>query len=249
MPHIADPGWELYNWYFSTPTADYIAFSSNSNTFTPAQNRTYYLQAISKNVLCPATASAFTTPSKTCEDYPDYREGATCEEEPCHTISDDIYLGTTVTDDFGSAGSSDASSDEDNGVPLGNNLNFVPGNTMNLPVNIYNATGNGAYLRTWIDWNGDADFNDIGEQIIDYTYDYATYNGSFTVSIPVGIPTDVVQGETIAMRFRLSTDDIGSSTPCGIGSCAGDGEIEDYLMRVDCSSGNCTTLGVNLTRK
>ena len=245
----ADPGWDIYNWYLSTPTADYIAFSSSNNTFTPAQGNTYYLNATKMDVLCPATAAAFTTPSEPCQDYPDYSEEGTCNEEACHTISNDIYLGSTVTNENTALVSSTASMDEDNGVPLGDNLKFVPGNTMKLPVNIYNITGNDAYLRTWIDWNGDGDFNDAGEQIIDYTYDFATYNGSFTVNIPVGIPTSVAQGEPIAMRFRLSTDNLGSSMPCGTGTCAKDGEVEDYLMRVECPTGNCAKVGVSLIRK
>ena len=245
----ADPGWEIYNWYITTPAADYIAFSSSNNTFTPAEGSTYYLNATRADVLCPATASAFITPTRPCEDYPDYREENTCDEEPCHTISNNIYMGTTVTNDEIASGSDSASSDEDNGVPLGNNLNFTPGSTMNLPINIYNVTGSDAYLRTWIDWNGDGDFEDVGEQIIDYSYDYAIYNGSFSVSIPVGIPATVVQGETIAMRFRLSTDDVGSSIPCGTGTCASDGEIEDYLMRVECPTNNCAKVGVTLLRK
>ncbi len=245
----ADSGWDIYNWYLSTPTANYVAFSSSNNTFTPELGQTYYLNATRNDVLCPAVGRTFTTPSEPCEDYPDYREGSTCDEEPCHTISNDIYLGTTVTNENASSGSSSASMDEDNGVALGSNLNFVPGNTMNLPVNIYNVTGNDAYLRTWIDWNGDGDFNDGGEQTIDYTYDYTTYNGSFTVNIPVGIPIGAAQGEPIAMRFRLSTDAVGSSDPCGAGTCAGDGEIEDYLMRVECPTGNCAKVGVTLMRK
>jgi len=37
----------------------------------------------------------------------------------------------------------------------------------------------------------------------------------------------------------LSTDDLNSSTPCGKGNCAADGEIEDYLIQIDCPSPIC----------
>ena len=244
----ADTGWDIYNWYIVTPTVDYIAFSSTSNTFVPQQNATYYLNATRSDVLCPAASETFTTPTDTCEDYPDYEQDG-CTDAPCHTINEDLYLGTSLTHETSPDENNLADRDEDNGVLFSSNNSFVSGNTMNIPIVITNNTGNDAYLRVWIDWNGDGDFTDAGEQIVDYTYDFATYNGTQTVYAPVGIPADVNQTQALGMRFRLSTDDTGSNMPCGMGTCASDGEVEDYLLRINCPTNDCARQGVSIMRK
>jgi hypothetical protein len=89
-----------------------------------------------------------------------------------------------------------------------------------------------AHLEGWIDWNGDGDFDDAGEMIVDLSDDGA---GDFGVTrISFTVPPDAVQNQALGVRFRLSqTDDM---TPYGqIDS----GEVEDYLISVGCPLEQC----------
>ncbi len=171
-------------------------------------------------------------------DYPDYSSSIRpCDDEPCHTISPDLYLGQGVSGDTAPAVNESADSDDDDGVWVGENMQFVPGNTVRFPVTIYNNAGSFAHLRMWIDWNGDGDFVDSDEQIENDTY--PSTGAENVVLISVTIPTDAVQITDIALRVRLSTDDANSAEPCSNGNCATDGEIEDYLLHVDCPTKVC----------
>ncbi len=69
--------------------------------------------------------------------------------------------------------------------------------------------GNNSY-KIWIDWNGDLDFDDVGEEMSSYLGVSSPHNGSFTV--PVGTPPG-----TYTVRFRSAYDFSGSLTvtPCG----------------------------------
>ena len=179
-------------------------------------------------------------------DYPDYlRPDNPCDNPACHILSENLYLGSSVNGDSPNSEDPNANSDTDNGISLNDNLQFVASNTINIPVTIYNNTGNVAYLRMWMDWNGDGDFEDAGEQIEDTTH--ASTGTSDVVYVTVTIPATVVQNQNIALRTRLSTDDVDSADPCGTGSCAADGEVEDYLIQINCPAQTCVP--VTLTTK
>ena len=178
-------------------------------------------------------------------DYADYQNpNRICPNAPCHDIDPNLYLGSGVSPDNTTDGDTTADGDNDDGILLGNNLQLTAGNTFNLPVVIYNNTGNTAYLRIWIDWNGNGDFTDAGEQAADNTY--AATGGADTVYVPVTIPVGASTTQQIALRARLSTDDANSAAPCGNGNCAADGEIEDYLLQIECVTPQCRS--VQLTR-
>lgn len=180
-------------------------------------------------------------------DYPDYMHPEqSCPIVPCHEISTDIYLGDSVSGDSAPFGNSDASSDIDDGALINPRMQFVAGNTARIPVIVYNNTGNTAYLRMWIDWNGDGDFEDINEQVEDTTR--PSLGIEDIVLTEITVPVSVVQSQSIAVRIRLSTDDANSAGPCGTGTCATDGEIEDYMIRVECPSNPCMSVQLN-TRK
>ena len=78
-----------------------------------------------------------------------------------------------------------------------------------------------AYLNAWIDYNGDGDWNDTGEQI---ATDVQLMGG--TAVLPVMVPIDAVPGTSYA-RFRYSSQT--GLSPVGL---APDGEVEDYLVTV-----------------
>lgn len=76
-------------------------------------------------------------------------------------------------------------------------------------------------LDAWVDFNGDADWDDIGEKIFNSPVLAA---GANTLQFPV--PANAVLGQTAA-RFRLSAQ--GGLGPTGL---APDGEVEDYMVTV-----------------
>lgn len=84
---------------------------------------------------------------------------------------------------------------------------------------IATASRHGGVLQGWVDWNGDFDFNDVGERIIT---NIGLVTGANTVTF--AIPAAVTSGNIYA-RFRYGEYGINSVTgPAVIG------EVEDYLL-------------------
>jgi uncharacterized repeat protein (TIGR01451 family) len=83
------------------------------------------------------------------------------------------------------------------------------------------TAGAAGVVSAWIDFNGDGDFNDAGEQILT---DASVVAGAQSKTIAV--PCDAIAGPTYS-RFRLSTQT--GLTPSGEAS---DGEVEDYRVVV-----------------
>ncbi|QDT05605.1 Matrixin [Rubripirellula lacrimiformis] len=84
------------------------------------------------------------------------------------------------------------------------------------------------FVDAWVDYNGDGDFNDLGEQVLSSV---AVVNGLNSLVLVAPAVSDVAEnpdnfGFTNA-RFRLSSD--GNLSPFGL---AFDGEVEDYTVVV-----------------
>ncbi len=170
-------------------------------------------------------------------DYPDYTD--TCADAPCHITSADIYLGEGVTAEENANSNATASEDMDDGVNIFPSLDVVPGGTFHLPVTMYNNTGTDSYLYVWVDWNGDGDFIDQDEVIPSITYPIATHNGTFTSFISFNVPSDLTNLQ-MGLRFRYTTDASANAVgPCGTGTCASDGEVEDYVIPINCKAKIC----------
>ncbi|MGQ9504528.1 MAG: GEVED domain-containing protein [Thermogutta sp.] len=94
-------------------------------------------------------------------------------------------------------------------------------------VEVYASQG-GGYLNAWIDFNGDGDWSDVGEQVF---VNQVLADGVNTLQFRV--PRDLESVSTFA-RFRYShTPDLSYTTPAGIPADAlPDGEVEDYLVRI-----------------
>src|SRR5262249_29164946 len=106
--------------------------------------------------------------------------------------------------------------DDEGGVALPKALQ--QGRQVKVPVNVQNAPA-GARLDAWVDFNGDGDFADPGEQIA-ASLAVAPGDNTLTVAVPAAAPP----GATYA-RFRLST--AGGLAPTG---AAADGEVEDFRV-------------------
>ena len=144
-----------------------------------------------------------------------------------HKVTPNIRLGATVNEDTNGFGDGtddnlNATDDTDDGVQLNSatlqGQSLTQGDTVNLGI----TTAGTGVLNAWIDWNGDGDFGDAGEQIATN----ADVSGG-TLSVPV--PAGAQVGTTYA-RFRYSSE--SGLAPTGLAS---DGEVEDYQVTISAS--------------
>ncbi|MEE8389433.1 MAG: GEVED domain-containing protein, partial [Anaerolineae bacterium] len=129
-------------------------------------------------------------------------------------------LGATVDAEVDGQPSTDATGDDSSGTPDDEDgVRFespiVAGQIATLTITGTNVTG--ALLNAWIDFNGNGDLTDAGEQI----FTDETLNAGANV-LTISVPA-IVLSTTLNSRFRYST--IGGLTPTGE---ATDGEIEDH---------------------
>ncbi len=140
-----------------------------------------------------------------------------------HVIRSGIHLGNEIdaeTDGAPSAkadGDDVAVSDDEDGVTFSSDL--VPGRAATLVVTV--PTANVCLLNAWMDFNGDLDWQDAGEQIFTNQALPALSN-----TLTLQVPANALPGQTAA-RFRCSTTPGLSQT-----GEAADGEVEDYLVNI-----------------
>lgn len=139
-----------------------------------------------------------------------------------HAIDWVTYLGGGIDaeSDGQPSASSDgddlAGSDDEDGVTFTSLL--VPGQNASVTIE---ASTSGA-LNAWIDFNGDGDWDDPGEQVF---VDQALASGANDLT--VSVPWDAQAGITYA-RFRFAT-----TGGLGYAGNAGDGEVEDYRVTIE----------------
>ncbi|MBX7072480.1 MAG: NF038122 family metalloprotease [Pirellulales bacterium] len=132
-----------------------------------------------------------------------------------HILVPGLRLGATVTNDRDGKPSLAADADDgDDGVVF--NGAIVPGKTASITVTASAA----AKLDAWIDWNGDGDWADPGEQVFQSRSVISGAN-SLSFAVPATPLTAAIA------RFRLST--AGGLAPTGV---AQDGEVEDYRVQI-----------------
>ncbi len=179
--------------------------AGNSLQPNQASNQTYF------TILMPGVAFDF-------GDAPASYGTLFADNGARHVISDNpILLGPNVTTEADGQPSVGGDADNDDGVDLSQS---VFNQYINTPITV-TATGRG-FVDAWIDFNRDGDWNDPGEQVLD------------SVTVVEGDNELVVQttataqtGDTYA-RFRVSR--LGGLAPNGV---ATDGEVEDYLIRIE----------------
>jgi len=130
-----------------------------------------------------------------------------------------FYLGTGVTGEPDANQNALANGDKgDDGVvtdPL------LIGTTVPVRITV-SGTGTAiGKIDAWMDFNGDGDWNDVGEQV----FTSQPVNGGVN-NLSIVVPATVQPGHTLA-RFRLSKDGGLSFT-----GEAPDGEVEDYRWRL-----------------
>ena len=139
-----------------------------------------------------------------------------------HSVKADVLLGATNSFDTTVITSPNADSDpSDDGVTFSA---MIAGTSTTITAQV---SGEGGYLQAWIDWNGDGDFSDAGEQIATDLQDgdpADTATAAGVISFDTLVPNYLTPSPTF-VRLRWSTKPSLPST-----GPAPDGESEDYLM-------------------
>lgn len=160
-------------------------------------------------------------------DAPDSYKTTNASNGANHIVVAGLNLGATVDMEVDGQPSINADGDgsDEDGVQFLTPL--LPGGDAIIAVASTQPKNSSAKLDAWIDFNGDGDFADAGEQIATNSNikGLALYNQGSLV-LDVTVPTDAKVGTTYA-RFRLST--AGGLAPNGL---AADGEVEDYAVTI-----------------
>ncbi|CAN5605541.1 hypothetical protein BH10CHL1_BH10CHL1_03290 [soil metagenome] len=146
---------------------------------------------------------------------------------PSHVIVAGLHIGVTEDNELDGQRNSMALGDDTNptgqpddedGVTLP--AQFIAGQTALITVTVVNTTSQNATLYSFIDWNGDGDFNDLNEQLT------VPANNSGSVVLSVSVPATATTTGQLGARFRLSTDANRKAN-----GPASDGEVEEYLLQ------------------
>ncbi|MGB2746906.1 MAG: CshA/CshB family fibrillar adhesin-related protein, partial [Thiofilum sp.] len=178
----------------------------------------------------PLTDGHYLNPSASSGSQPTNQTQYTSLTMATLTFGEQFYLGSLMTDAENTSQVSMAANGDDNmGTDDEDGIN-LPTLTRGQTATI-NATVNGAggYLQGWMDWNGDGDFADSGEQVATNLQDNGagdTNNAVGTIAFTVNVPATAVTTPTYA-RFRWSSTSGLNST-----AAASDGEVEDYAMTI-----------------
>ena len=222
-----------------------------SNSVSPSSTTTYFVRDSVDASGCVDTAMIIITVNN-CDwgDLPDTSattnlsdyQTLSANNGPVHVIIPGLNLGTSVDPELDGQPSTDALGDgsDENGVTIFSSLDIYPGSTFRLPLNYENTTGSLAHIEAWIDWNGDGDFDDTDEMV----FDVSDIGDSAYDRIEITSPTNAVSQQFLGFRIRISNQD--NMTPYGIMS---EGEVEDYLIGLDCPTQICVPMGVQIKRK
>jgi hypothetical protein len=138
-----------------------------------------------------------------------------------HTIGA-LYLGAAIDAESDGQPQADALGDDSAGVDDEDGVVFVSpllvGQTANVQVTASAPGG----LDAWIDFNGDGDWADAGEQVFNNRSLGAGGN-----ALTIGVPVSALATSRTFARFRLSA--AGGLAPTG---AAANGEVEDYAVAI-----------------
>jgi hypothetical protein len=172
--------------------------------------------------------AAFPTDARACHDYgdaPDSYGTLLASNGAGHAVVSGFHLGALIDYEGDGQASVGADGDDLGGVDDEDGIQFMQllmvGAATRLNVILTTDDVLDAFLNAWVDFNGDGDWDDDGEQIFT---DVSLIAGGNPLSFLV--PAGATPGDTYA-RFRL--DSGGGLTPYGL---ANDGEVEDYVVRI-----------------
>ena len=167
-----------------------------------------------------------------------------------HAVVAGLSLGSGIDAEYDGQPNSTATGDDivfptnggndEDGILFDAFSRLVPGGVAIVDVKVTNTSGDQAYLYGWIDFNGDGDWDDQGEQIFAGEEVDPGLNTKLEINVPelfdVTDPDAIsVLGDTYA-RFRLSTDtNLAGDAPADLSydGYVSNGEVEDYLVTIE----------------
>jgi len=135
------------------------------------------------------------------------------------------FMGAAVDADFDGQPNPSALGDDNDGGDDEDGVTFTTPLSLGAEASVdidMTASPMGALLNAWIDFNGDGDWADAGEQVFT---DTAVTAGAVN-SIAFSVPSDAILGETFG-RFRVST--VAGLSYTGL---APNGEVEDHAVTI-----------------
>lgn len=154
-----------------------------------------------------------------------------------HIVAPGVFLGSGVNSEQNAKQNSDATGDQlDDGVDFLGNLGLLSDQFGSVKQIVVTASTDGV-LDAWIDWNRDGDWDDPGEKLLFFdpqTQQVITTLGPGPNTLAFNVPDEsqTLEGYTFA-RFRFSTTGLLSDgTPMAPVGEAGDGEVEDYRLKI-----------------
>jgi uncharacterized repeat protein (TIGR01451 family) len=199
---------------------------------TPGSLYSLQMAGAAKTLVYGATNASFLLES----DNADTSDAPASYGSPTHTIVNGIRLGATVDADASLLNSTNATGDDTNGTDDEDGVtmpSLTQGQSANISVNVNQVTAGTGRLQGWIDWNGDGDFADTGEQVAINLQLAAGTTG--TISVPVTVPAGAITSAATFARFRWSTTAGLTST-----ATTTDGEVEDYQVAIAVSPSDLT---------
>lgn len=171
-----------------------------------------------------------------CPANTDWSDAPASYGTPSHKIVSGVALGAGAPDadiaalpTIAANGDDAAGIDDENGVTI-SSLTQGGAGTVGAT-----AAGAGGRLQAWIDWTGDGDFADAGEQVATNLQDNGvgdTNLAAGAIGFALAVPITATTSQTYA-RFRWSTTSGLSATS----TAATNGEVEDYAININPVSG------------
>ena len=154
----------------------------------------------------------------------DFGDAPLAYGNPRHDINASLRFGAANTAELAPYNSPVATGDAgDDGITLSSLIQSQNGSVAAA------VQGSGGKLQAWIDWNGDGDFVDSGEQIATNVQDNGpgdTNGMAGTIGFNFTVPPNATTAATLA-RFRWS-----KQNSLGPTSTASNGEVEDYSITI-----------------
>jgi hypothetical protein len=163
--------------------------------------------------------------SYTYTEIRDYGDAPESYGAAYHIIDFTRYLGELIDGEDENQPSANADADDLNGLADEDGVVFPAEMHRGEIVDIAVTVAGMGYLNVWIDWNGDGDFNDAGEYVVNNAQ-----RMSGTANISVTVPFDAIITQPTFARFRFSAETLTLPTGGAIG-----GEVEDYQITLLCA--------------
>jgi len=152
--------------------------------------------------------------------------------------TNDLYLGSNVTNENDGKPSTAANLDTDDGITITTIDNFK--GTFNFTIPVHNSTTSTAYLYAWVDINSNGRFD--GNEFATATVAPGATSVAITLNFPLASiwTPGSVWNTQIYGRFRLTTDVLVNTNAATTTAedtrsfgAASNGEVEDYLFTVN----------------